>query len=430
MSIKWKFILWGLFFYLSVGCTLILLLDINNWYFVVGEAFLVISVILFILLYNQLVKPIGTVSSAINLLKEKDFSTRLSPVKQKEIDQLVDVYNTMSEQLHKERVEHEEKNLFLDKLINASPSAILVLNGQYQITRLNPAAGNLFNISETFDEPIKFSDLPEPWPAQLESIEIGDSKSVKIDGIRRFKVSCNSFMDKGFANPFILIEEMTRELVRAERHSYEKVIRMMSHEVNNSVGAVNSVMQSVISLSNQFNPNIREDVINAIRVSIERNQGLNRFMVNFADVVKLPQPNLQLVNISKIIKNTTGLFQADILLNNIKTVITIEDFTIEADPVQLEQVFVNIIKNSIEAIENNGTIAITSGINPKSISIIDDGKGLSEETIDKLFTPFYSTKKTGQGIGLTLIREILLNHGFNFKLHPSGSKTEFLIEFE
>jgi nitrogen fixation/metabolism regulation signal transduction histidine kinase len=430
MSIKWKFIIWGLLFSLSTGCVLILLLDINNWYFLAGEFFLISSVVMFIILYFQLVKPIGTISSAINLLREKDFSTRLSPVKQKEIDRLVDVFNSMSVQLHLERVEHEEKNLFLDKLINASPSAILVIDGQYNITRLNPAARTLFEIDENLDSPLLFTDLPAPWPEQLTTIGLGDSKSVRIDGIRRFKVSCGSFMDKGFAHPFIMIEEMTRELIRAERQSYEKVIRMMSHEVNNSVGAVNSVMQSVLSLSEQFNENIRDDVSNALRVSMDRNQSLNRFMANFAEVVKLPQPKIQNVNIAKIIDNTSGLFQANMLLHNISLELNIDDFTVKADPVQMEQVLVNIIKNSIEAIDKEGVISICTNNNPLSVSITDSGNGFSDETNQKLFTPFYSTKKTGQGIGLTLIREILLNHSFNFKLHRINDKTQFLIEFE
>jgi signal transduction histidine kinase len=91
---------------------------------------------------------------------------------------------------------------------------------------------------------------------------------------------------------------------------------------------------------------------------------------------------------------------------------------------------VNIIKNSIEAIETSGGIWIEIKNDPGQISIRDDGSGFSKESSENLFTPFYSTKKTGQGIGLLLVREILLNHGFQFKLHRLREKqTEFLIEF-
>jgi len=150
MSIRWKFIVWGSLFYSSIAFLLVQLLELNKWYFVAGEVLLLLSIVFFVSLYKQLVKPIETISSAINLLKEKDFSTRLTPVRQKEIDQLIEVYNRMSEQLHMERVEHEEKNLFLERLIEASPSSILILNKDREILKANPAAKKLLGL----DHPI------------------------------------------------------------------------------------------------------------------------------------------------------------------------------------------------------------------------------------------------------------------------------------
>lgn len=428
MSIKLKFILWGLLFYLSTGFLLYHLLEVNKWYFVAGEILLLLSLVLFIILYGQLVKPIETISSAIHLLKEKDFSTRLSPVKQKELDQLIDVFNKMSEQLHLERVEHEEKNLFLDRLIEASPSAILILNTDNDIERMNPAARQLFQLPNEIKTSVSFSRLPPPWPEKLKSLNEEGFSSIKLDGVRRFKASYNTFMDKGFSRPFILIEEMTRELVQAERQSYEKVIRMMSHEVNNSVGAVNSVMQSVLGMSEQLDENIRADVEHALQISMDRNKSLNRFMANFADVVKLPLPVKKEVDVSELIKKVIPLFNTSFQTQEIQCIDKTSSYFVHADGVQIEQVLVNIIKNSVEAISSRGIIQIE--IKDNSLSILDNGGGFSNETIEKLFTPFYSTKQTGQGIGLTLVREILINHGFSFKLHRKDKVfTEFLILF-
>ena len=429
MSIKWKFILWGLFFYLATGIALFQLLSIEKWYFVIGEFLLIISILLFISLYHQLVSPIKTIGSALNLLNERDFSTRLSPVKQKEINELVNVYNKMSEQLHLERVEHEEKNLFLSLLIDASPSAIIVLNADKNIEKLNPSALKLFKLDQNIVVPLLFSQLPEPWSFKLSHLEVDKTSTLRIDGIRQFKTFCGSFMDKGFARPFIIVEEMTRELIKAERQSYEKVIRMMSHEVNNSVGAVNSVMQSVKSISRQFDENVREDVVNAIEVAIERNTGLNNFMSNFADVVKLPNPLLKTVDLKDVISKTLDLFSANLAISNIDLKVSLNSFIINADAIQMEQVFVNIVKNSIEAVNENACIWVNMDVEKKTISVIDNGSGFGNDVKEKLFTPFFSTKQRGQGIGLILVREILLNHGFSFKLYcNSENKTEFLID--
>lgn len=426
MSIKWKFIVWGSLFYSSIAFLLVQLLQLNKWYFVAGEVLLLLSIILFISLYKQLVKPIETISSAINLLKEKDFSTRLTPVRQKEIDQLIDVYNRMSEQLHMERVEHEEKNLFLERLIEASPSSILVLNKDRQILKANPAAKQLLGFHQTDDFPLAISKIPIPWNEKLSQLKEGESEYIKMDGIRRFKVSYNSFMDKGFANPFILIEEMTRELIQAEKQSYELVIRMMSHEVNNSVGAVNSVMQSVLNMDLSLNKEAKQ----AIEVSIDRNQSLNRFMSNFANVVKLPPPEIREVNIRSIVEKVLSVFSYKFDVNEIQLQFSFSGETyIQADGDQMEQVLMNIVKNSMEAIGKNGNIKID--LSEESLSIKDDGKGFGKEIQEKLFTPFFSTKNKGQGIGLTLVREVLHNHNFRFKLHRiKPDLTEFLILFK
>ncbi|MBI9034323.1 MAG: HAMP domain-containing protein [Bacteroidales bacterium] len=430
MSIKWKFIIWGFFFYLSIGFLLLQLLEYNKWYFLTGEVLLAGSLILFVMLYRQLVKPVETISSAANLLKEKDFNTRLSFVGQKEIDQLIEVYNKMSEQLHEERVKHEEKNLFLDRLIDASPSAILILGGDKTISRMNPAARHIFNLKGVDESNLEFGELPDPWSNQLSELKEAEPEVIHLDGIRRYRASCNSFMDKGFSRPFILIEEMTHELIVAERQSYEKVIRMMSHEVNNSVGAVNSVMQSVLAMSDQFNENIQQDVTNALQVSIDRNTSLNRFMANFADVVKLPQPNMQITDLALIIRKVVELFQPELSSKNIHFELNMDKLDLLADPVQMEQVLVNVIKNSLEAIKSDGIIKIIQNNMPMSISIVDNGSGITPEVATKLFSPFYSTKKTGQGIGLTLVREILMNHNFSFRLQTlNNGLTEFVIRF-
>jgi nitrogen fixation/metabolism regulation signal transduction histidine kinase len=427
MSIKWKFILWGVIFYLIAGIALYFLLDVNKWLFIGGELALIFSLILFIMLYNQLVRPIGTISSAIHLLQEKDFTTRLAKVHQKEIDQLIDVYNKMSEQLLKERVEHEEKNLFLDRLINASPSAIIVLNANFEILKLNPVAEDLLGISHT-QLPIKIQTLSDPWSVNLSKIKPGEETSIRVDSIRRFKISCSSFMDRGFQRPFILIEELTTELMKAERQSYEKVIRMMSHEVNNAVGAINSVMQSVLSMENRFEKDIRKEVVMALEASIKRNQSMSSFMANFANLVKIPEPQIRECNFKNTLLNVIKLFESECEQRNIELSLNIDELWISADAAQMEHVIHNILKNSVEAISQNGKIIINLNSEEQFLSIQDSGIGFDEITQQKLFTPFYSSKKSGQGIGLTLIREVLNNHEFSFNLYKNQEGyTEFRV---
>ncbi len=237
-------------------------------------------------------------------------------------------------------------------------------------------------------------------------------------------------MDRGFKHPFYLIEEFTEEIRKAEKVAYGKLIRMMAHEVNNTIGSVNSIMATLQSGTRVSDDTESEDMVRMLGVAIQRNYQLNRFMQNFSNVVKLPPPEkepMDLNNSLMVVIESFGtiLKEREIILT---ASIPLSTQSISADRSQMEQVFTNIIKNSIEAIKGSGNITVTVKTSPVSISFEDDGVGLSKEVNEKIFTPFYSAKPGGQGIGLTLVQEILTNHGFTYSLrNKPGGGAAFVI---
>jgi signal transduction histidine kinase len=237
-------------------------------------------------------------------------------------------------------------------------------------------------------------------------------------------------MDHGFKHPFFIIEEFTEEIRQAEKSAYGKLIRMMAHEVNNTIGAVNSILSTVLDNGKSFAPEEQDEVIQMLGVAVQRNYRLNRFMQNFSDVVKLPLPEKEPFDLNSSLKNVILSLNSSFAERNIRIETDYQEpeVRIIADQSQMEQVFLNVIKNSMESIGTNGCIRVSTQTNPGMITISDDGPGLSAESLDRLFTPFFSTKSGGQGIGLTLVREILVNHGFQFKLHNRKEKgAEFEI---
>ena len=251
----------------------------------------------------------------------------------------------------------------------------------------------------------------------------GDARVMKPNGIETFKVLRSNFMDRGFRRSFLIIEELTPEILATEKKAYSKVIRMMAHEVNNSIGAVNSILD--VTKSYVAEP----DVQHALKVAIERNDRLNRFMRRFADVVRLPLPQKQLADINLIADNVVRLMQQQAEKLGVTLSLTAEfENKQQVDVEQLEQVLVNVVKNAIEACKTGNRVEVIT--QSKALIIRDNGKPIPVETAPNIFNPFYSTKPDGQGIGLTVAREILMNHGFTFSLktQPSGW-TEFLIEF-
>jgi two-component system nitrogen regulation sensor histidine kinase NtrY len=207
----------------------------------------------------------------------------------------------------------------------------------------------------------------------------------------------------------------------------------MAHEVNNTIGPVNSIIQSALKTNHLWDGHHSDLLKDALQVALDRNQNLNLFMRNFADLVKLPQANKKPIDLNQLIGSVSRLMELKASEQNVRFELDVKDepFFILADEQQMEQALINIVKNGIEAAGRNGTVKFIAGHESRQLVIADNGKGITAEQSEQLFTPFYSTKKDGQGIGLTLVREVLMNHGFEFSLKTAAKRqTEFTIIFK
>ncbi|NQV17174.1 MAG: PAS domain-containing protein [Armatimonadetes bacterium] len=431
MKLKIKYILFVSFIHIILILLSLRMFKENIYYFIAAEFFIICTIIIAIILYRQFIQPINTISSGIESLEDKDFSMKFVKVGHLEMDQLIGVYNRMIDQLREERIKQREQHFFLQHLIESSPSGIIILNFDEIITQINPAAGSFLGLSSEKIIGKTFDKLPGKLPMELNKLLSGNSEIIPISGMKTFKCQKASFVDRGFNHHFILIEELTDELLKTERKAYEKVIRMMSHELNNSLGAVNSILNTCLNFKDQLQKKDKKSYEEALNVAIERNTHLNRFMENFANVVRIPLPKKIETDLHELLKNVGKFIFTDIEKRNIKLKWELDSkpLMVKLDKQQMEQVLVNIFKNAMEAIEKNGEITIITTPN-RQLIIRDNGKGIPEDIQQKLFTPFFSTKKNGQGIGLTVTREILLNHGFKFSLETNEKEeTEFVVEF-
>ena len=397
------------------------LLQENKLLFIGMEVLVLASIIITVQLYNAFFKPLNLIRAGIESIRDKDFSTKFVRVGQQELDELVDVYNRMIEQLRQERIAQAEKHYLLDKLIQASPAGIILFDFDNYIESLNPAAERYLNLpaKELTGKPLV--KLPDAWAQELGQVRTGQPHTFRMNGIRTYRAHRAQFIDRGFQRFFILIEELTEAIIKNERQAYEKVIRMMSHEVNNSTGAINSILDSVQYYTPQIDEEHRQDFTYALQVAIDRNINLSRFMANFADVVRLPAPSKKPVQIQPLLQRLERLMQPQLEKRQIDFCLQTPDapMFIPMDEQQLEQALLNILKNAMEAVKAKGHIWVELKQQPPCLTITDDGEGIPEHVRPLLFTPFFSTKESGQGIGLTMIREILLSHGFAFSLETS-----------
>lgn len=414
----------GIFVYLLTE-----LYTVNRTAFLVGEALLFVSMIFSYWVYKSISQTFDTISSGIETLKDKDFSAKLNSIGHTEMDELIYVYNLMIDQLRHERLLQVEKSSFLEKLIEASPSGIIIFDFSGTIATANSAALEMFGLSKDKFLGKPLNGISGRLAEELIDLEVNDPKVVNLNGLKSYKCHKATFTDLGYSRTFIIIEELTREIYIKEKNAYEKVIKMMSHEVNNSIGAINSILNSCLNYKSQLEQEDQEDYETALNVSISRNDGLSSLMSNFARVIRVPEPIRHEVELYSLLRSVVLLMEPEARKKKVDWLWETDSLPFEAfaDYQQLEQVFINILKNAIEAVNLSGTIRIQIQASAKTISIANTGPGISNEVSQNLFTPFFSTTKNGQGIGLMLTREILYNHDFKFSLQSSGQWTEFKI---
>ena len=420
MKLKHFFIILAAGIVLLAGVALFATFHSHQTLFYVTEGFIVLLLIYLSYFYRKTIRPYDTLIGGMELVRELDLTTRLARSGQYETDIIVRTFNDLLSRLRSEHLKLEEQYTFLNLLIEASPMGVIQCDLDGNTTTMNPAAREI--MSPAIEE-------------SIQSLPLGETTTVRIPGgPQLFRISHLSFPDRGFQHPFFLIESLTSEIRLAEKAAYERVIRMIAHEVNNSVAGI------IGSLAGD---------------EAERLTALSSFVSRFAEVVKIPQPQLQLCDLSEEVEACRPFLenlctQAHVRLD---FHLTDEAVPVHLDTVLFQQVLINIVKNAVEAASpptplqgERGVITIATYYQPAnhstplpyreghgggSLVITDNGHGIPPAIAKNLFTPFFSTKPQGQGLGLLLIRDILTSHHCTFNLHtdPKDHLTRFTIQF-
>jgi len=362
------------------------------------------------------------------MLKEKDFTSRFSSLNQPDLDGLIEQFNIMLDRLHKERLSISERKHVFEKLMAESPIGVVLLDYNNNISDCNQSSKRLLENaieqpSDSVEIPFTFKRLSQFF--ELDKIAFNQQQLITTDEGQRLKIGHYRFRDRGFERSFFLIQELTQDILKSQKDAYEKLIRLMSHEVNNTIASTNSLLESCLFFKDELSVANQKDFEKAINVVIDRSAGLNQFMQGYANIVKLPQPIKSDFNLSQLIENLAILYYSQCHKKGIVLETVLEkDLRVVADPHLIEQVLVNIIKNAIEAIDANKEakreerilLILEQKANTIRFEIKDSGCGISDELKHQLFTPFFTTKAMGQGVGLMLIDEILNAHKFPYKL--------------
>ena len=354
-----------------------------------------------------------SLSNLLDAMVQGDYSLRARPSDGDEaLNELVDSINSLSLRLNKQRIETTESQLLLTTVINHIDVAILALNENNELVLTNPAAKKLLQIPaelQEFDLIKSFSQFD-----QIAAMNSGNSQVMSLSFANqqgKFNVHLEEYRENGKPQKLVFITDVSTMLRSEERNAWQALVRVISHEINNSLAPIASLSQSLRRLlaRKEDLESHKDYLVEGLSIISQRSNSLTEFVNSYKQIASLPEPKKQANSVLELVNKTVALYPDESI-----EVRNIDDITLFIDAVQFEQVLINLVKNAIEAIKNTGEagkVVIHGQVNGTvySLSLVDDGTGVSN--VDNLFVPFYTTKSKGSGIGLVLCRQIVEAHG-------------------
>lgn len=337
--------------------------------------------------------------------KDGEFSSSLAYNGDDELSELCALYNQTAEQLRQEKQWLYQRELMLDKVLQSSPDVLFLVNDQNVVVFSNWSARLFFGKQARLEGYGLSSLLAVLPPAVKHTLEEGKEGLFSIiDGEAENEIwhsATGTFLLNNQRHRLFILKQMTRELSRQEAVVWKKVIRIISHELNNSLGPISSMLHSGQLLSAQLEEPRLGRVFSTIQ---ERINHLNQFVQDYGKFAKLPVPNLTAIDWASLIEQLQEHWKFRVSVD--------PTATLRADPIQLEQLLINLLKNAHESESPLDDIQLTISATSDAviIEVKDRGKGMSQNVMASALIPFYSTKNSGSGLGLALCREIADAH--------------------
>lgn len=360
-------------------------------------------------------------------------------------------FNEVIKDFQEVRAEKEENFYYLQTVIQHIGIALIAYQKDGKVELINNATKKLFQV-RNLSNIQALSGFSQEMVEHLFNIKHGENTLIKVqekDNLLQLIIYATEFKIHNRTITLVSIKNIQQELEEKEMESWQKLIRVLTHEIMNSITPISSLSSTVTMMIKDVTENLKEqgtnaddletldEVEGALKTIHKRTDGLLHFVNTYRNLTKIPNPNFSIFKVSHLLGNIKSLFEEEMRRKGIECEMNIEPESLElsADEHLIEQVIINLIKNAIHAIEGkeDGRIQLRAYLNSRGrivIQVVDNGPGILPSVLERIFIPFFTTKPQGSGIGLSLSRQILRLHGGTINAFSEPDKeTKFTLTF-
>ena len=381
-------------------------------------------------------------------LRQGDFSATYKITSSDAInEELQDAYQQISNHILTLREEKESEHHFLQAVVeNSSIAMIGFLEKTGEINLMNEAAKQLFN-KHYLKNIDKLKTIDSEISQKVAGLEAGQktlTKFVHNNELIKLSIAVKQLKMRGSSYKFVTFQNINAELDEQELESWQKIIRVLTHEIKNSAIPISTLTEVVNQIIIDEDGNLKDlskldaEDLDDIKVGIhtveKRSKGLVKFVNAYGELARVPKPAFESINVQNLIDDILALLGAELKSKGIEVQLEIDSAPLLADKELIEQDIINLIKNAKEALSNTTEAEIKINYqlynDQKIISIEDNGPGIEAQVLENIFVPFFTTKKEGSGIGLSLSRQIMRAHKGNLTVKSTpGFGTQFSLIF-
>ncbi len=420
---------------------------IDNWGVFMISLFLILVVFQIIFLVRYSESSFKKVRLFLDNIKQDKYS-QLYPVKfdGTETDDLHIEFNAILAKLKEDQAEKEANYQYFRSVFKHLSIGLITFGENGEIQILNVAAKRILNV----DDLKSISDIEsinKELHLAIQNLRTGGSELIKIahpDGIMQLSVYVIELLMRGEKFKLVSLQNIQSELEEKEMEAWQNLVKVLTHEIMNSIAPTSSLAGTLkgeieykMDHNEPLSPTDMEDCLLGITTIEKRSEGLISFVSDFRSLAHIPTPKFGSIGISRLFDQLEVLLQNQLEANEIKFIkeLNPKELILFGDQMQIEQVMINLLQNAIQALEDSDEKVITlrafiDEAGKIILEVSDTGKGIEEEALSKIFIPFFTTKKKGSGIGLSLSKQIMRRHKGNIQVRSAiGEGTTFKLIF-